>query len=218
MFQQLLRFDVNWFQKINKDWSSPWLDVLMPILTDLHRYLPFWIFVIVLSAILAYQERMRFVRILLAVFFSVALSDVICHHVLKEAFKRPRPEFSLQEPILRTHSHSGYSLPSNHAANIMAAASTLGFFFPHVRFLFMLVAAVIGFSRIYVGVHFPLDVLSGYIFGLCCSLTVWLAFSQIEDWLAMKKRIQDIHDTNPEVILAERKRQRMPPRKTPPPS
>src|SRR5206468_3552783 len=81
--------------------------------------------------------------------------------------------------VLRTARHYGYSFPSIHAANSFAAAAFLGAFYPTPRVLFFAVAAAVAYSRVYVGVHYPLDVAGG---ALCGLLIGWSAAAALKWW------------------------------------
>jgi len=85
---------------------------------------------------------------------------------LKALFDRERPplRYAEPDPLVRTP-HDG-SFPSGHAATSFAAATILSFAFPRLApFLFVLAAAV-AWSRVYVGVHYPLDILGGAVLGV----------------------------------------------------
>jgi undecaprenyl-diphosphatase len=89
---------------------------------------------------------------------------------LKALFDRERPplRYAEPDPLVRTP-HDG-SFPSGHAATSFAAATILSFAFPRFApFLFVLAAAV-AWSRVYVGVHYPLDIVGGAVLGVLVAL------------------------------------------------
>ena len=91
---------------------------------------------------------------------------------LKALFDRERPplRYAEPDPLVRTP-HDG-SFPSGHAATSFAAATILSLAFPRLApFLFVLAAAV-AWSRVYVGVHYPLDILGGAVLGVLVALAV----------------------------------------------
>ncbi|MCI0338993.1 MAG: bifunctional DedA family/phosphatase PAP2 family protein [Acidobacteria bacterium] len=146
--------------------STPWLDVTMRVIT--HGGDP--LILIIVSAALAwfffkrYQRRREGLTLLLALALGYALNNSF-----KYAFQRERPDF--WEMIARLHS---YSFPSGHAMVSMAvygsAAYLLEAAFPRYRWSFRIFAPalvlLIGASRVYLGVHWPSDVLAGYAAGL----------------------------------------------------
>ena len=106
---------------------------------------------------------------------SMGLSDLVAYRAVKVFVQRERPEVAGVSTILRTHSHSGYSFPSNHAANNFALARTVQVIVPGYALAAYTFATIVAFSRVYVGVHYPLDVAGGALIGLiCASLVNWL--------------------------------------------
>ena len=64
-----------------------------------------------------------------------------------------------------------FSFPSGHTAGAFLMATVVGSFFPIVSGVFFAWAALVGFSRIFLGVHYPTDVLAGMVVGICCGTT-----------------------------------------------
>jgi undecaprenyl-diphosphatase len=109
--------------------------------------------------------------VLLLTFVGVALADWIAA-ALKALIDRPRPPLRYPEPkTLVPLPHDG-SFPSGHAATSFAAATMLSFAFPKFAPALVLLAAAVAFSRVYVGVHYPLDVLGGAALGVLVSLAL----------------------------------------------
>src|SRR5206468_1187379 len=84
---------------------------------------------------------------------------------LKALFDRPRPPLRYAEPKTLVHLPHDASFPSGHAATSFAAATMLSFAFQRFAPLLYVLAATVAFSRVYVGVHYPLDVLGGALLG-----------------------------------------------------
>lgn len=96
--------------------------------------------------------------------------------LLKETVDRPRPAHA--DPSIDTvvGTPGSPSFPSGHTATAFAAAAVVGAFYPRLRWPLYGLAALVGFSRIYLGVHFTLDVVAGAILGLSIGLgIVWVA-------------------------------------------
>jgi undecaprenyl-diphosphatase len=94
---------------------------------------------------------------------------------LKAAIGRDRPAVAFAEPKPLVHAPHDHSFPSGHAATSFACATTLTFFAPRLAPLFFVLAAAIAWSRVYVGVHYPLDVLGGAALGAVVAIALrWL--------------------------------------------
>lgn len=119
--------------------------------------------------------------VVLVIFFMLSNSTNI---ILKELFQHPRP-FDLN-PGLKLSQADGYGLPSGHAQMSVTAWGAIAI---RVRKIWFTIAAIvlillIGFSRVYLGVHFPTDVLTGWIIGLILLAIYVIARSTLERWLS----------------------------------
>ncbi len=111
--------------------------------------------------------------IALAVPAVVVLADLAASGV-KLATDRSRPEEKLDGIDVLVTTPSTASFPSGHAATSFAAAVVLAFALPALAPAFFVLAALVGFSRLYVGVHFPLDVLAGAALGAAVATALLL--------------------------------------------
>jgi undecaprenyl-diphosphatase len=113
------------------------------------------------------RRAQAFTLVLLAVLMASALADA----VIKPAVGRKRPFDILGGDVIGGRPRDA-SFPSGHAANAFAGAATLSRVAPAGAIAWWTLAAAIAFSRVYLGVHFPLDVLGGAAVGL---FSAWLA-------------------------------------------
>lgn len=102
---------------------------------------------------------------LVALFFSFVLGE----EVLKYIFQRPRPFLSLEGVNLLVAPPGSFSFPSGHAANAFASSIVIARKVSRLARPVLLLAVIIAFSRVYVGVHYPLDILGGALLGALCA-------------------------------------------------
>ena len=93
------------------------------------------------------------------------IADLLAR-ALKSVVDVERPAFRYAEPKALMHVPRDHSFPSGHAATSFACATVLAWAFPRLAVPLYLLAAAIAFSRVYVGVHYPLDVLAGAALGV----------------------------------------------------
>lgn len=140
-------------------WRRPLWDKVMPIVTHLGDLGAVWV---LLGAVLFFTTTYREEGILLV--GSIALCAVVCNLMLKPLFRRSRP-FQNKEADLLIDKPMDHSFPSGHTmASFTAAAVLFGLGWP-VGLIALAAAFAIGFSRLYLFVHYPSDVAAGAVFG-----------------------------------------------------
>lgn len=145
----------------------PWLDDLFLLATELGRAGFVWIVTALIAAVFP-RYRMAAWRVGLA----VGLTYLVVDGMLKPLLDRARPLEVMEAARVITTTPLTSSFPSGHAASAVAGALATGRLFPTARPLFWTLAALIAVSRVYVGVHWPSDVLAGALIGFACS---WFA-------------------------------------------
>lgn len=178
---ELVQYDHKLFLLINNGYSHPWLDQAMTFITDLHHV--WWITQVLLPLFLFFwvsRAGKSAVAMILGIALTAGATDHINSQYIKKNVKRDRPPLVLESAQLRVPKHSGYSFPSNHAANNFAVAQYVGLFYPHMKTPLFLIATAVAVSRVYVGVHFPSDVVAGALVGLVIgTIMYWLSLKLI---------------------------------------
>lgn len=156
-----------------------WLDPVFVALTRAGSYGAVWI---ALALVLAWRSRRVKVLVL------VVLADLAAEglaDVLKAAIPRRRPPLLYPEPKTLVHDPHSHSFPSGHATTSFACATVLALTYPRAAVAFYVLAAAIAFSRVYVGVHWPSDVLAGALLGIAIALLLRAAIRS-RSWRARR--------------------------------
>lgn len=157
--------DVYIFYIINLSLQNPFFNFLMPLITNIGSYI-IWIIICVILAIFG-GEKGRNVAIILfiAIIFGHLVSELLKYIIL-----RPRP-YEVLQGVHQLALVDTSSFPSGHATTIFIGCVILGKKYGYM-ILFLILAVTISFSRIYIGVHYPSDVIAGALLGIGISLLV----------------------------------------------
>jgi undecaprenyl-diphosphatase len=155
------RLDFATFQLLRL-YHWPVLDLVMASLSDIAAGAGIWVFLTLLIAFLNRRRWPAAIQVLLA----IALTIIVIEQVAKPLVHRGRPFESYTDTRVFGFKPTTRSFPSGHAANAAAAAYALTRLAPEGRVIFWLIAFLISYSRIYLGVHYPTDVICGALIGL----------------------------------------------------
>jgi undecaprenyl-diphosphatase len=176
MLEALAGADRAAFYAINHA-TNALFDRLMPLLSDDGLFKPLFVLVFVL---LVWRGGRRGRWAALLVVPLLALSDQASSNLLKHAVERVRPCSALPDVRLLAGCSGSFSMPSSHAANSCAAAVHFALFYPRLAVPLALLAFGVGYSRVYLGVHYPGDVLVGFLVGAAAALLVQLPYRVAE--------------------------------------
>lgn len=156
-------WDLALFRLVNGRWTCAVMDAIAP------AFQPSWVAIAPAVLIAAWIWRKGGPdgrRAVLAALAAVALADLLAAQILKPWIERPRPSMALDGVRLLVGKKSGFGFPSNHAANLAAAATAVALLARRFAWPIASLALFVGYTRIYVGVHYPLDVMGGYCVGI----------------------------------------------------
>lgn len=168
------------FKLFNSMLTNPVLDWFMPVITNQDNWIiPLflgWLWLIVFGG---KQGRITAAILVLA----LAFTDYSITEFLKPVFGRLRPYWEMTEEVRLLVKKGGkYGFVSAHAANSFAGAVILSYFYNRYRALFFSLAVLLAFSRVYVGVHYPGDVIFGALYGY------GIAWAILSLWVIVKMR------------------------------
>lgn len=185
--EYLKHIDEYLFHLINETWVSPWADTILSFMRNQYVWGPLYVFLI---GFLIFNFGKKGLYFILMIILTVFTSNLISSELIKKNVKRQRPcnQMALEgHRRLLVHCGTGYSFTSSHASNhfsismfiVLAGASFLG----KIRYLFLLWAGSIAYAQVYVGVHFPFDVLVGAMIG---GLIGWITYLLYHKMVAVR--------------------------------
>jgi len=163
---------------------TPLLDEIMWLISGKIIWIPMYLFLIYLAY--HYFGKKNTIYFVVLVITAIALSDLVSSQVIKKSVARYRPSHHVElAPQLHFYQQKNgeyyqggqYGFVSSHAANFFAIAVFVGLIFrrnaPQLIYTLTTIAILVGFSRIYLGVHYLSDILGGAIVGITISFLLW---------------------------------------------
>lgn len=171
MIEHILDADRWLFELVNQGWQNWLMDWWLPWWREKLTWVPAYL---ALAGFVLFRYRSRALPFLAALAIAAGASDAVSSHLVKPAFARERP---CNDPLVKASARllvgcgKAYSFTSSHAANHFSVAVFLAFTLfaasPLIRGGLYFWAGSIAFGQVYVGVHYPLDVIAGAILGAC---------------------------------------------------
>lgn len=181
MIERIIEFDKHLMLLLN-GWHSPFFDYLMPVITNKYTGIPIYLAILVI--LFRKTDMKKLLIAVAAILVTFALCDSLSVALFKETFQRLRPGWDPQimdQVRMLEYKGGQYGFVSSHAANLFGLATITSLLIKNRIYtaLIFFWAALVGYSRIYVGKHFPADVVCGAIFGMIVGYlvykgTIWL--------------------------------------------
>ena len=190
MIEYLNRLDTDLFLFLN-GFHSPFWDRVMWFVSGKLEWLPLYI---ILAGWLIYKFRWKAVLVFIFTALLITASDQLSVKMFKEVFQRLRPcrneEIIDLVYIVNGYCAGKYSFVSSHAANSFALAAFTSLILKNRAYSWFIYswAAVVSYSRIYLGVHYPGDVLGGAVLGIGVGVMLWLLYRYVSS-LEVVRRI-----------------------------
>jgi undecaprenyl-diphosphatase len=195
MLEAITRFDTWLFLKLNAGAANSVCDWLMPWVTEFRHWLP--IIVLGLAAVAVFGKGKGRTIVLTAVVL-FALTDQVSSHLIKPLVARPRPCHTVEGVRLLYRCGATYAFPSSHAVTTMAAAIFFGLLYRRMLWPLLMLSLIISYSRIYLGIHYPLDILGGWALGAAMSAGgLWLYRRKIQPFANRFRWFRDDPNANP---------------------
>lgn len=162
MIEFLHHIDIEILYFFNHSLSSPLLDRFFSTITNVNNW---FIAYIILLFISYFKGGIKGKIAVLGVILLIIFTDQFSYKILKEIFQRPRPCMALTNVITPLGCNGTWSFPSNHAVNNFAAATFYFILFPRLKWALFISAVLVSISRVYLGLHYPSDILGGAVIG-----------------------------------------------------
>ena len=160
--ESLIAIDTWLFLKLNAGVANPVFDAIMPIITNIKYWrIPILVYLAALVTLGGGKGR----SIVLIALITITITDQLSSHFLKNWIGRIRPCHVVDGVHLIVGCGNSKSFPSSHAVNTMAAAILFGLTYRRWFGVFLVLSILVSYSRIYIGVHYPFDMLGGWILG-----------------------------------------------------
>ena len=180
MIDIIINVDKKIFTFINSSIANPVFDIFFPIITNQDIWIiPILLGIIILSIKGGTKGRIASIVLIIG----VILADYSSAQIIKPYFQRLRPSHDILDQIRLLVPKGGrYGFVSSHAANMYVSATILGYFYSKQKRLFFTIASLVAFSRVYVGVHYPADIVFGGLLGY------GLGWITITSWVIIKMK------------------------------
>ena len=188
--EQILELDRKIFLELNSNFHNPFMDQLMMFLTSTTAWIP--LYIILLYFLIRNYKKETWI-VLLGIALTIILADQITSSIMKPFFERLRPShepsFGEQVHIVNNYRGGRFGFASSHAANTFGVATLICLLLKNYRpwiTLLFIWPLFVGYTRIYLGVHYPGDILAGFLIGLMCAITSYLLVVLLRSYMTRR--------------------------------
>lgn len=182
----LYSLDLTVLYFFNHTISAGFLDRFFSTITNVNNWYIAYIILIGIS----WTKGGRIGKIaVIGVILLILAGDQLGHKVLKEIFQRIRPCNALADILTPLGCTGSYSFPSNHAINNFAAAMFFYRLFPGLKWVLFITAFLVALSRVYLGLHYPSDMLGGALIGLFLGYIFAEGAIRLDAWFETRKNL-----------------------------
>jgi undecaprenyl-diphosphatase len=178
--------DLAIFYLLNHSISTGFLDKFFSIITNVNNW---YISYLILLSILFFKGGRIGKIAVLGIIILITVTDQIGYRLLKEFFERARPCNALSDVLAPLGCTGSYSFPSNHAINNFAAAAFFSMLFPKYKIVLFVTAFLVAISRVYLGLHYPSDIIAGAAIGMIFGYIFARAVLKINDHFNIKQNL-----------------------------
>ena len=191
----MINFDTELFLFLN-GLHADWLDPIMTFISGKLTWTPFYL---ILLYLVIKNYKKQSVLIILGIILLIVCSDQVSSGIFKPLFERPRPchNEAIKDLVYLPYGRCGgaYGFISSHACNVFALAvfmtNILKRYYRKIGWVMFVWASLVAYSRIYMGVHYPGDVIVGAAVG---AIIGWLIFKAYRLWRMMNGKGQMAND------------------------
>lgn len=181
----LKKYDEPLFKLINSEHNHPVLDIIFPAVTYFGAFKYVLIACVILGILQSsIKSKQTMFLIIIGIFISAFVSTSFKNH-----YEEKRPFEVLDYTRLLSYKSSSYAYPSGHTTIAFTAATIIALRHPKLRVISISMAALVGLSRIYIGVHWPTDVLGGALLGITIASIVVLLDTIIKTYNSRSYRV-----------------------------
>jgi undecaprenyl-diphosphatase len=163
--------DINLLRIINNSWKCRFLDIIMPAMTYLGSFSFMFVFCTAIFLLKGNTLHAMAIRAMISVTISTGIGKI-----LKMTVTRLRPFIKIPNLNIKKIGIDKYSFPSGHTTGAFSLAVIIALYFPVLGFITIPLAFGVGISRMYIGVHYPTDVIMGVFIGTTCSILTYKFF------------------------------------------